>query len=235
MEGVSIMAKDTVKEPTVAPAIQDYINAVDTDRKAKGAAQASTKERNTATRGVFLSAGVAFAAVKEWTADDAIRIYYPADKQPTKTTLYNRRNEWNDVRDAFRSNATRAAALWPTQDEAEKAKEKNVTKQMFLDACKMANADPLATPETIVAIVRKGKAKTDPNAGDILAEIEAGIVALNTRFMGDYAPYHEAFNSFRMAYFANHAKGMHLTSDELEAQAEKEAAAATVAPLKVAA
>lgn len=226
------MAKETVKEPVLPLAVQNVVDAIGIDRKAKGAAQASTKERNNATRGVFLSAVDAFAKEAGFDADTMIRLYY--EKQPTKTTLYNRRNEWNDIRNAAKTNATKTALLWPSQDDSEKAEVRNITKQMFLDGVKLLNAAPLREVSDILTEVRTVKSK-DTNAGDVLAILDKAIVDLNARFMGDYAPYHEQLNTFRMAYHAARAKGAHRTTEELEAEAEKAAAAPVVAPLKVAA
>lgn len=225
------MAKGKVEAEVVAGTPQAFEAAVSLDRAAKGAAQSSTKERNAATRGVFLTAVSVFATTPTWSADEAIRIYY---EKPLKgTTLYNRRNEWNMIRDAARRNAGMAAQLWPTQEESEKAEVKNVTKEMFLKGCDLMNKQPTMTPAAILEAMRAAKAKVEQNEGDVMAAMDETIMALYTRFPATFAKYQEPLNAIRIAYHAERANGGHKTTVELaEAEAAKPA---PVAELKVAA
>lgn len=223
------MAKDKVE---VRPEVQAFLDAIAVDRKAGASREKSTKERNAATRGVFLASVAAFAAVKEWTADDVIRNYY--EKAPKGQTLHNRRSEWNAIRKAAQDNASKAAALWPAQDDSDDA-PKNITKQMFLDGIGIMNDQPLLTADAILSVVRTAKTKAEPNEGDLMAEMDATIMAVYTRFPATFAAFADHMNGIRMAYHAERAKGGYRTTEELVEAAKAAALTPVVTELKVAA
>jgi len=139
--------------------LADFDAAIATFNGASKAIQGGNAERKAATRNLFVKAAVHFAAVRTFTADDAMaRIY--GEKLPSGRALIQRRSDWNTVRAAaHKAGAAKVETIY-TDD---------TPRQKFLQLCAFVRDNPKASDDQI-AEARKAKVETPSNdtAGDLI-------------------------------------------------------------------